>query len=194
MIGELVGEYRIVSQLGTSAIADVFAGEHKDTGAPAAIEIMQPQVAAHTAPAQQYFELVRTVGKIKHGGTMKILDVGVDAAGRGYVIHELLAGDTLAHRIETSGRLSITQIAEIGRQLANVLAATHDEGIIHGDVRPDVVFLLPQGGLARGEPIKLTELGVAALKRAIGIPIGPVYTAPELLGSGESIDWRVDAY
>jgi serine/threonine-protein kinase len=194
LIGEVVGEYRIVSQLGTSAVADVFAGEHTDTGAKAAIELVHPQVAVHAEPMRQYLEVVRTVGKIKHGGTLKILDVGADATGRGYVVHELLAGETLGRRIETSGRLSITQIGEIGRQLANVLAATHDEGIIHGDVRPDVVFLLPQGGLARGEPIKVIELGVAALKRAIGIPIGPVYTAPEMLGSGEPIDWRVDAY
>ncbi len=194
LIGEQFGEYRITAQLGTSALSDLFSAAHTDSGAKAAVEVLHPQVTAVAEPVQKYFEEVRTVGKIKHGGTMKIVDCGVDAAGRAFVIQELLAGETLAKRIETSGRLSITQIGEIGRQLANVLAATHDEGVIHGDLRPDVVFMLPQGGLARGEPIKITELGVARLKRGVGIPIGPVYTAPELLGSGEPVDWRVDAY
>ena len=110
------------------------------------------------------------------------------------MILEILDGDTLAKRIETSGRLSVTQIGEIGRQLAIVLAATHDENVVHGDLRPDVVFLLKAGGLARSEPIKVTEFGVAKLKRSIGMPIGPVYTAPELLGSGAEVDWRIDAY
>jgi serine/threonine-protein kinase len=194
LIGEIVGEYKIVSQLVPGGTGDVYVGEHKDLGTKAAIEILHAPVAGNAEAAQKYLETVRAVGQIKHGGTMKIVDAGIDAAGRVYVIMELLEGDTLAKRIETSGRLSGTQIGEIGRQLANVLAATHDEGIVHGDLRPDAVFLMRQGGLARGEPVKVTEFGVADLKRAVGIAIGPVYTAPELLGSGETVDWRVDAY
>lgn len=194
MIGEIVGEYRIVSPLAPGGVGDVYLGEHTTLGTRAAIEIMHPQLAASTEAAQQYVEEVRTVGKIKHAGTMKIIDAGVDAAGRNYVIQEILDGDTLARRIESSGRLSVTQIGEIGRQLANVLAATHDEGLVHGDLRPDAIFLMRAGGLARGEPLKVIEFGVARLKRAVGVVIGPVYTAPELLGSGATIDWRVDAY
>jgi serine/threonine-protein kinase len=193
LIGEIVGDYKVVSQLAQGATGEVFAAAHKDTGAKAAIELVAPQLVAHPA-LQPYLEEVRAVGKIKHAGTMKILDAGVDTAGRGYVISEVLDGDTLAARIEASGRLSITQIGEIGRQLANVLAATHDENIVHGDLRPSVVFLLKAGGLSRGDAIKVTEFGVAKLKREAGIPIGPLYTAPELLGSGSTIDWRVDAY
>lgn len=194
MIGETVGEYKIVGQLVPGTTGDVYIGTHEDTGTRAAVEILHAAVTANAEATQKYLATVRAVSAIKHGGTMKLVDAGTDAAGRTYVIMELLDGDTLAKRIEATGRMSLTQIGEIGRQVALALAATHDDGIVHGDLRPDVVFLLSQGGLSRGEPIKITEWGIADLKRAVGIEIGPVYTAPELLGSGEPIDWRVDAY
>ncbi|HEU0036696.1 MAG TPA: serine/threonine-protein kinase [Kofleriaceae bacterium] len=195
MIGEIVGEYRIAALLGYGGTGEQFLAEHVQTGAKARVEIVDAQIMASRVEVERYLSDVRTVAGIKHGGVRKVLDAGIDPGGRGYVVTEHLDGaDTLAQRIESSGRLSSTQIAEIGRQLANVLAVAHDENLVHGDLRPSVIWLMKQGGLARGEPVKLDELGVAALKRSLGIVIGPVYAAPELLGSGASVDWRVDAY
>ncbi|MEO8698682.1 MAG: serine/threonine-protein kinase [Kofleriaceae bacterium] len=194
MIGEILGDYRVVSQLAPGAIGDEYLGEHKDTGTKVSIKVLHPQITENAEASQAYLATVTKLAEAKPAGAIRVLEAGLDAAGRAYVTTEIFEGQLLAKRIEESGRLSATQIGDIGRQIANVLAATHEEGIVHGDLRPDVVFLLPQGGLARGEPVKLTELGVATLKRSLGIAIGPVYTAPELLGSGEPVDWRVDAY
>lgn len=194
MIGEIVGEYRIASPLRMGGVGEIYVGEHRELGTKAAVEVFAPQVMEHVGAVQKYLHVMRVVARVQHGGTLKLLDAGIDASGRGYVVSELIDTDPLTNRIHSLGRLSITQIGEIGRQVANVLAAMHDEGIVHGDLRPAVIHLSPEGGLARGEPVRVTELGVAELKRAIGVPIGPVYTAPELLGSGAPIDWRVDAY
>jgi hypothetical protein len=103
-----------------------------------------------------------------------------------------IEGEPLAKRITDLGRLSITQIGEIARQLANALAGVHDEGLVHGDLKSSCVFLLPQGALAR-EPVKLLEVAAAVAKRASGIPVAPVYTAPEVWSANAS-DWRIDAY
>jgi eukaryotic-like serine/threonine-protein kinase len=193
LIGEILGEYRIVSPLGAGGVGEAYVAEHTDLGTKAAVEVIAPAVMARMEAVQKYLHTIRIVARLQHAGTLKVVDAGIDGQGRGYVVFELLDIDPLARRIQQLGRLSTPQIAEVGLQVANVLAALHDEGVVHGDLRPDVILLAAQSGVAR-EPVKLAEVGVAALKRAIDVEIGPVYTAPELLGSGEPIDWRVDAY
>ncbi len=190
MIGETVGEYKITAALGTGGIGEMFSAEHIGTNAPAAIEIVTPQINPEATAT--YLEATRRLQALKHPGLIPILDVGVDAAGRSYVAMAPIEGEPLGKRIADLGRLSITQIGEIARQLANALAGVHDEGLVHGDLKSSCVFLLPQGALAR-EPVKLLEVAAALAKRASGIPVAPVYTAPEVWSANAS-DWRIDAY
>lgn len=190
MIGETVGDYKITAALGTGGVGEMFAAEHTGTNAPAAIEIVTPQINPEATAA--YLEATRKLQALKHPGLIPILDVGVDGAGRSYVAMAPIEGEPLAKRITDLGRLSITQIGEIARQLANTLAGVHDEGLVHGDLKSSCVFLLPQGALAR-EPVKLLEVAAAVAKRASGIPVAPVYTAPEVWSANAS-DWRIDAY
>ncbi len=190
MIGETVGEYKITAALGTGGVGEVFSAEHQTTGLKAAIEVVNAQFKPEAITA--YLDGARKLQNVKHAGLVPILDVGVDAAGRSYVAMAPIEGESLAKRIGDLGRLSITQIGEIGRQLANALAAVHDEGLVHGDVKPGCIFLLPQGALAR-EPVQVIEIGAAIAKRASGIPVSPVYTAPEVWSANAS-DWRIDAY
>ncbi len=190
MIGETVGEYKITAALGTGGVGEMFSAEHTGTNARAVIEIVTPQINPEATAA--YLEATRKLQALKQPGLIPILDVGVDGAGRSYVAMAPIEGESLAKRITDLGRLSITQIGEIARQLANALAAVHDEGLVHGDLKSSCVFLLPQGALAR-EPVKMLEVAAAVAKRASGIPVAPVYTAPEVWSANAS-DWRIDAY
>jgi eukaryotic-like serine/threonine-protein kinase len=192
--GERVGDYRIVAQLATGPVTDVYTAEHVDTGAKVAVEALRPDAAANAAGAARYLATMRTLARIRHAGALRLLQVVDDDEPRPYVIAELLDGQPLARRIEETGRMSATQIGDIGRQLANLLAALHDDDVMHGDLRPDAIICIAQAGLARGEPIKVIEFGLAELKRTLGIPIGPVYSAPEQLRAGDPVDWRADAY
>ncbi|MBA2544197.1 MAG: protein kinase, partial [Deltaproteobacteria bacterium] len=175
----------------TGGVGEVFSAEHQTSGAQAAVEVVNAQFKPEATTA--YLDGVRKLQAVKHAGLVPILDVGVDAAGRSYVAMAPIEGEPLAKRITDLGRLSITQIGEIARQLANALAAIHDEGLVHGDLKPSCIFLLPQGALARGEPVKMIEVGAVFAKRASAIPVAPVYTAPEVW-SANATDWRIDAY
>ncbi len=190
MIGETVGEYKITAALGTGGVGEMFAAEHTGTSAPAVIEIVTPQINPEATAA--YLAAMRKLQALPHAGLFPILDVGLDGAGRSYVAMAPIEGEPLAKRITDLGRLSVTQIGEIARQLAHALAAVHDEGIIHGDLKSSCIFLLPQGGLAK-ESVKVIEIAAALAKRASGIPVAPVYTAPEVWSANAS-DWRIDAY
>jgi serine/threonine protein kinase len=189
VIGEMVGEYKITAALGTGGVGEVFSAEHA-SGAQAASEIVTPQIKPEATTV--YLDGARRLQAVKHAGLVPILEVGVDGGGRSYVAMSPIEGEPLAKRISDLGRLSITQIGEIARQLANALAAVHDEGLVHGDLKPSCIFLLPQGAL-KSEPVKVIEIGAALAKRGSGIPVAPTYTAPEVWSANAS-DWRIDAY
>jgi serine/threonine protein kinase len=193
VIGESVGEYKIIAALGMGSVGETFTAEHATTGAKAVVEVMAAQLAATPEAIAKFIDEMTKLATIKQAGVLKVFEAGTDAAGRTFVVTAPVEGESLAKRIEATTRLSITQICEVGRQIANALAAIHDEGVLHGELRPGCIYLLPQGGLARGEPAKVIDAGAAAAKRAVGIKIGPNYTAPEVW-SANSSDWRIDAY
>src|SRR5262249_23818237 len=142
------------------------------------------------------------VSRIKHAGIVKIFDVGFHKE-QAYLIMELLEGESLAKRIERRGRMSATQLADIARQIASVLAATHDAGVTHRDLKPDNIFLVADAELGTRERVKILDFGIAKLSggtmapgaaRTVGTMGTPAYMAPEQWADSGSVDWRGDAY
>ena len=192
VIGETVGGYRIVGRLGQGATGEVFAAQHASVATKAAVKIIAPALAADTGRLQRYLKEAQQASRINNQGTVKISEVGMPAGyGHGFLVMEPLAGDTLAARIAATGRLSITQIAEVGRMLAGVIAALHDENLVHRDLRPSKIMFVRESGLVQ-ERIKVL-VGDALL-------LGPThekgapYAAPELWRDPAAADWRVDVY
>ena len=114
---------------------------------------------------------------------------------------ELLEGETLARRIQRIGRLPVDQLADICRQIASVLEATHAAGITHRDLKPDNIFIVPDAELASGERVKVLDFGIAKLtdgslnitgtSNAMGTP---AYMSPEQWRSSGKVDGRADVY
>src|SRR5580704_6883334 len=127
MIGETIGNFRVVRQLGRGGMGEVWLAEHKDLKTRVAVKILQPQVSADTQHVQRFFNEAIAASKIKHAGIVKIFDSGFLDRGEAYLVMELLEGETLSQRIQRSGRLMIGQLADVTRQIASVLEATHAE-------------------------------------------------------------------
>ena len=175
--------------------------QHKTIKTRVAIKTLLPQISVDTERVQRFFNEAIAVGRIKHSGIAKVFDVGFLACGRAYLTMEYLEGETLTSRIRRAGRLPLGQLAEIARQVANVLDATHQAGITHRDLKPDNVFLVPDAELASGERVKILDFGIAKLSgttRLTGTSIGtmgtPDYMAPEQWRDSRIVDWRADAY
>jgi eukaryotic-like serine/threonine-protein kinase len=202
MIGETIGNFRVVRQLGRGGMGEVWLAEHKDLKTRVAVKILLPQVSADTQHVQRFFNEAIAVSKIKHAGIVKIFDSGFLSRGEAYLVMELLEGETLTHRIQRSGRLLIGQLADVGRQIASVLEATHAEAITHRDLKPDNVFLVRDAELASGERVKLLDFGIAKLGDSASAVTGtgaatlgtPAYMAPEQWRSTRSVDARADVY
>jgi len=202
VIGERIGHFEIVARAGRGGMGEVFLGEHTGIQTRVAVKLLLREVSAQQDHVQRFFNEARIVGKIKHAGIVKIFDVGFHE-GQAYLIMELLEGESLAKRIERRGRMSAAQLADIARQIGSVLAATHDAGITHRDLKPDNIFLVADAELGLRERVKILDFGIAKLSggtmaagaaRTVGTMGTPAYMAPEQWADSGSVDWRADAY
>ncbi|HET9988190.1 MAG TPA: serine/threonine-protein kinase, partial [Kofleriaceae bacterium] len=201
MLGETIGNFKIVKKLGRGGMGEVWLGEQQSLGMRVAIKLLLEPFPPESEDVVRFFNEARAVGKIQHAGITKIFDSGMLPNGRAYLVMEYLDGESLAHRIQR-GAVSRAALADIGRQIASVLDATHTAGITHRDLKPENVFLIPDHEQPRGERVKVLDFGVAKLTgtlaanspRTFGTLGTPMYMAPEQWGDASQVDWRADLY
>jgi serine/threonine-protein kinase len=201
VIGETIGNFEIIARAGRGGMGEVFVAEHASIKTKVAIKLLHHNISANTDSVQRFFNEARAVARIQHAGIVKIFDVGVHRE-RAYLIMEYLDGETLAARLQRIRRISPRTTAEIARQIASILDATHHAGVIHRDLKPDNAFLVPDRELACGERVKLLDFGIAKLSDAVAATgpttvgaIGtPAYMAPEQWNNSGAVDWRADVY
>ena len=201
MIGETIKDFKITARLGKGGMGEVWVAEQQIIKTKVAIKLLLADVSNDTQQVQRFFNEALAVAKIKHAGIVKIFDVG-HQAGRAFLIMELLEGETLASRIARAWRLSLGQVADVGKQIASVLQATHAAGVTHRDLKPDNIFLVPDAELASEERVKILDFGIAKLSTSVtsgltatGNSMGtPSYMAPEQWNDAAKADGRADVY
>jgi eukaryotic-like serine/threonine-protein kinase len=130
---------------------------------------------------------------------VRVLDRGVDEAGRPFISYELLEGDELGERLAREGRQSLAICAVVVVQACRALARAHAVGVVHQDIKPENIFLCQDDD---GRPlVKLIDFGIAQLRKPQSITttreaIGGTleYMAPEVLLDGKTPDARSDLY
>lgn len=203
MIGEAVGNYTITAPLGSGTMGVVFRAEHVRIARTAAIKVLNPDLAQNADALQRFFIEARATSLIRHRGIVDVFDCDVDAAGRAYIVMEHLVGETLADRLRRTPCLPWPAACEIARQVADAIAAAHDNGIVHRDLKPENVFLIRDPADPESvSAVKVLDFGIAKLLAADaarltmrGMVLGtPEYMAPEQCGGADEIDGRADIY
>jgi serine/threonine protein kinase len=136
-IGQLLGNYRIVRQLGQGGMGAVFEAVHQYIERKAAIKVLHADLSQNQQVATRFLNEARAVNLIKHPGLVEIFEFGLLENGAAYIIMEFLEGYSLAqHLRHASGSLADHTLG-ICRQIAHAMSAVHQKGIVHRDLKPD---------------------------------------------------------
>jgi eukaryotic-like serine/threonine-protein kinase len=201
MLGEYVGNYRIDALIGSGETGEVYRATHSIMGKWVAIKILKLEFSSRWDVVARFFREARAIAQVGHSGTVDVLDTGRLQNGRAYLIMALLEGECLRDRIERGTLPAILQ-RSIARQAADVMAVAHARGVIHRDLSPGNIFLIPDSSEPGGVRIKILDFGVAKLiddsaslrTRTAAILGSPAYMAPEQCRGAGHVDSRSDIY
>jgi serine/threonine-protein kinase len=172
----LGGRYELQTEIARGAIGTVWRARDLTSGEPVAVKVLLPEAEHDPDVVKSLLDEAQLLAELNHPGIVRARDVV--ANGVHALVMDLVEGADVRQRIRTSGPLRPAEVAEIGAQTADALAAVHAAGILHGDVKPGNILMPTDGG-----PVKLGDFGVA---RRIQLPdtvthATPEYVAPEVV-------------
>ena len=203
VIGTVAGSYRITGVVGHGGMATVYRAEHTLIGRSAAVKILNPEYAVKKSLVTRFFNEARVTTAIKHPGIVEVYDFGHLPSGQAFLVMEFLEGMPLSARNKRQGAVSEGEAAAVLRAVCSALAAAHAKGVVHRDLKPDNIFMVPDGDSALGVRPKLLDFGIAKLSDVelaghatrTGAVIGtPAYMSPEQCAGNGQVDHRADLY
>ena len=203
MLGQRIGNYRVVRQIGEGGMGVVYEVVRDDIGNRAAIKVLRPEFALNAETAARFFNEARAANLIEHPGIVRIFDYGQLPSGVPYLAMELLNGESLHQRLLRERRLSEPNTIRLGRQVATVLAAAHAKEVIHRDLKPENIFIVPDVEAAGGERAKILDFGIAKLaggqhgqvRTHMNAVMGtPIYMSPEQCKGSKHVGEHADVY
>jgi hypothetical protein len=191
----LAGRYALVTPLGRGGMGQVWEGRDERLGRPVAVKLLTSEaLAAVPQPdgaVRRFTREAAVTAGLAHPGVPATYDAGEYDGGL-FLVMELVDGCTVADLIAEHGALPVPWVAAIAAQVAAVLAAAHDRGIIHRDIKPQNVMLTSDA------TAKVLDFGIAGLYgqriTSTGAMVGtPAYMAPEQLHD-HPVTPRTDLY
>jgi serine/threonine protein kinase len=206
--GDWLPGYEMLSAVGAGGFGTVYKARQFKLNRVVAVKVVYLDPATQPALAARFENEAVTLGRLHHPNVVQVYDYGFHA-GRMFIVMELLDGEDLGDRLKHGGPLAERVAWEIARQAASALAHAASHGVIHRDVKPPNLVLVPAPtgfGLPPGVPlVKVTDFGLARTKWAAngddgrltapGAVLGtPLYMAPEQYRGQADLDHRVDIY
>ncbi|HEY6003655.1 MAG TPA: protein kinase, partial [Anaeromyxobacter sp.] len=199
----IADRYRLLALIGEGGMGAVYKAEHIRMGKALALKILRPDFAREEGAVERFRAEAQIVSRLSHPHTIAVFDFGEIEDGSGfYLAMEYVPGKDLAAVLRDGGPLPEARVARIGAQILGSLAEAHDAGIVHRDIKPGNVMLMPTR--SGDDFVKVLDFGIAKLRdegsAAEGAPANaaaivgtPNYLAPEQ-ARGEPIDGRSDLY
>src|SRR5438067_8730157 len=199
--GAKLGPYEIQSPLGAGGMGEVYRARDTRLGRDVAIKILPESFARESDRLHRFEQEARAVAALNHPNILAIFDTGQND-GSPFLVSELLEGETLRTVLDR-GAMAPRKTIDYGVQIAQGLAAAHEKGIVHRDVKPENIFV------TRDARIKILDFGLAKQAQmaaaadgatltsshtAAGLVLGTAgYMSPEQV-RGEPADARSDIF
>jgi len=169
-IGAVVRDkYTIDGVLGVGGMAVVYKATHRNQ-AEFALKMLHPELSLHSDVRARFLREGYAANSVKHPGAVLVVDDDVAEDGAAFLVMELLRGRTAEQLAsDWGGRLPLDMTLAVAEQLLEVLAAAHEKGIVHRDVKPANLFVTRDGTL------KVLDFGIARVRRPGGRGQRPEY-------------------
>lgn len=192
-VGENVGPYRIIEQLGQGGMATVFKAYHASLDRYVAVKALHQAFNEDTTFTARFQREARVVAKLEHPNIVPVYDYSEHEA-RPYLVMKFIEGDTLKARFQ-QGALSSQEIDQVITSVGSALGYAHRQGVLHRDIKPSNVLLSTEGvmyladfGLAR-----IAQAGESTLS-SDSIMGTPQYISPEQAMGKKDLDAGTDIY
>jgi serine/threonine protein kinase len=210
LIGRVLGrKYELLSLLGAGSMGAVYRARHQTLKKDVAVKVLHSNVERSAKAIARFESEARAASRFEHANSVHILDFGQDeVGGLFYIVMEYLDGQDLRKLVLAEGPLDEKRACRIMAQVCAALAAAHDQGIIHRDMKPGNIMVINRIGDhgVKEEFVKICDFGIAKLSPRSDESISkepltlkgsffgtPAYMSPEQ-AKGEPSDARSDVY
>ncbi|MDX9999698.1 MAG: protein kinase [Polyangia bacterium] len=185
--GQVLSEtYRLVEIIGKGGMGEVWRARHERLPKEVAVKVLNASILGDETSLARFRREAEIATRLDHPGIVGVLDWNTLPGGVPYMVMELLSGESLRDRLRR-GRLPLPELTSLLRQVGAALAEAHRQGVVHRDLKPDNIFLVPEAsedGLVTRA--KILDFGISkiqgrgtALTQEAEVLGTPVYMAPE---------------
>ena len=195
--GDLLGPFQIEQSIGIGGMGSVFLAKDMLLERQVALKILPVDQNGLQEVVQRFLQEGRAAARLDHPNIARVYCLGQDQ-GIHYIAFEYIQGETIRNHLDKTGKLPISEVVQVGLQIAEALVHASARGVVHRDIKPSNILITPEGR------IKLVDLGLArffernddghALTQT-GVTLGTFdYISPEQARDPRDVDVRSDLY
>jgi serine/threonine protein kinase len=199
VLERLVGQtldtkYRLEKLLGQGGMGAVYLATHLGTKRAVAVKVIAPQYMQQTEFVERFKREAEASGKLRHPNVVNVTDFGISYLNTdrlAYLVMEYLNGQTLGALLKQKGQLPISLTIDIIEQTCLAIQEAHQQGVIHRDLKPDNIWLEPNG--RGGYNVKVIDFGLAKLRDYSETrPENPLSPAIKLVGDNLAVKLSIN--
>jgi HAMP domain-containing protein/predicted Ser/Thr protein kinase len=195
---QFAGRYDILGTLGKGGMGVVYRAHDRQLDEVVALKVVRPEVLqADPTLLDRFKQEIKLARRITHRNVLRTHDFG-ETGGTPYISMEYLEGVTLKDLVKSKGALPVGVGLRVAKQMCQGLEAAHQQGVVHRDIKPQNMLILPETG-----EVKIMDFGIARVSEmkagaagltSTGMVMGtPDYMPPEQ-AQGQPADFRSDIY
>lgn len=203
-VGSFIGgTYRVLGFIGQGGMGLVYKVEHLMMAKVMALKVLKSEQVSQDV-WKRFRTEAQAIARLDHPNVVRIYDMSQTSDGVPFYTMDFLVGDSLADYLDSYDQLPVAEALPIFRQVCSGLAYAHDHGIVHRDIKPDNIMLIPDSKENAPPVVKIVDFGIAKLTSFDGLAGqgltrpgevfgSPLYMSPEQC-SGQLLDYRTDMY
>jgi serine/threonine-protein kinase len=200
MVGQVLAErYRVVRLVGEGGMGQVYEAQHVNINKRFALKLLRPEITSNAEAVARFRQEAWSASSIGHENIIEIEDFATLPNGSVYLAMEFLTGLPLSERMREDPPMTFAESLDVTLQVASGLAAAHEKGIVHRDMKPENIFLAQKYGRLL---VKILDFGIAKVSGAEGnrslTRTGTIFGTPHYMSPeqalGKPLDSRADIY